>query len=102
MSLMSTFQAVQASAPTFGQFLAHLWAWLYLHWLVVLAVVAYVVANVAPRPHPEALVGWRKIFWTVIDRTCVLTAAALPGVLKAPGTASPPLVVPAGKDDTRQ
>lgn len=98
MSLISTLQATQAAVPTIGQFAGRVWVWLYLHWLVVLAVAVYIIANVAPRPHPEALTGWRKIFWMVIDRACVLTAAALPGALKVPGASSPPLVVPASND----
>jgi hypothetical protein len=101
MSLIATLQAAQATVPSLDQCMHQGWAWLYTHWAVVLAVTAWMAANVAPRPHPEALVGWRKIFWTLIDRVCVLSAASLPGVFKFPGASSPPLVVPANRDDSK-
>jgi hypothetical protein len=56
------------------------------HWstiLTVLAVVVYAIANVAPRPDPVRMTGWRLAFWGTLDRLCVLTAAAVPGVFKA-------------------
>jgi hypothetical protein len=51
--------------------------------LLVVSVVAYVIANAAPRPDPVSLTGWRKAFWGTIDRICFLTAARVPGVFKA-------------------
>jgi hypothetical protein len=95
MSTIVLLQAAVQSVPSPVSVLARAWAWLYLHWVVALAVVVWVVANVAPRPHPEQLTGWKRIFWRVVDALCVLTAAKLPGGFKLPGVASPPLVVPA-------
>jgi hypothetical protein len=51
-------------------------------WPAVFLVVLWTLVNVAPRPHPEALTGWKKVFWTVVDRLSILTAAALPGEFK--------------------
>jgi hypothetical protein len=49
------------------------------NWLIVLAVVVGAIANLAPRPHPDELTGWKRTFWLVIDRLCFLTAAKIPG-----------------------
>ena len=64
--------------------------WARANWYVTLVVVLWVVANVAPRPHPESMTGWQKVLWTVIDRLCVLTADAVPGKLKWLFAPSPP------------
>jgi hypothetical protein len=58
------------------------WAWAEANRLVLLTVIVWVIANVAPRPHPDDTSGWKKTFWMVIDRLCVLTAEELPGRLK--------------------
>lgn len=70
--------------------------WARANWYVSLVVVLWIVANVAPRPHPETMTGFQKTLWTVIDRLCVLTADALPGKLKwifAPSPSPAPAVV---------
>ncbi len=95
MITLCTLQAVAETVPSPTNLLWSLWAWLYLHWVIVLAVAAWLVVNVVPRPHPDQLVGWKRIAWKVVDLLCFLTAAKLPGALKWPATASPPLVVPA-------
>lgn len=69
-------------------------AWGMANPLIVLAVVVWIVANVMVRPHPDAMVGWKKIFWTAVDRVSILTADKLPGVLKLPLVASPPPAPP--------
>lgn len=57
--------------------------WANAHPLVVVAVLVYVIANIAPRPAPTAeqprIV---RLFWLLVDRTSVLTAEAVPGKLK--------------------
>lgn len=68
--------------------LGALWLWLYENPVLAALIVVYLIANVAPRPHPDELVGWKKVFWTVVDRLSVLSAAALPGRLKLPFVAS--------------
>lgn len=51
-------------------------------WLAF-GVVCWVVANVAPRPHPEQQERpSAKFFWMLIDRISVLTAETVPGKLK--------------------
>lgn len=83
-------------------------AWARANWYVTLVVVLWVVANVAPRPHPESMTGWQKVLWTVIDRLCVLTADAVPGKLKwlfapspSPAPAPDAPVAPAKKDEEK-
>ena len=66
-----------------------LWTWIAAHPIECIAIAAYIVANVAPRPHPEALTGWRRTFWLIVDRLCLLTAGRLPGALKWLLSASP-------------
>jgi len=58
------------------------WDWVvrYQH---VLYGCLYVLLNVMPRPHPAELPpGPHRTFWLVIDRLCVLSAAAMPGSWK--------------------
>ena len=50
-------------------------------WTTV-AIVAYVVANLAPRPHHGKMSGFQKAFWQIVDRLCVLTSHKAPGSLK--------------------
>lgn len=50
-------------------------------WTTV-AIAAYVVANLAPRPHPSKMQGWQKSFWQIVDRLCLLTSHRVPGSLK--------------------
>lgn len=64
-------------------------AWLSANWLVVTAVVLYLVANVVPRPDHTNMKPGARTFWQIVDRLCFLTAAALPGNLKAIGALSP-------------
>jgi hypothetical protein len=42
---------------------------------LVIALVLYVVMNVAPRPHPDDHEGWRRIVWLVLDRRLFLPSA---------------------------
>jgi len=63
--------------------------WIEANPIATLAVVVWAITNFAPRPHPEDCVGWRKVFWQVVDRLCVLTAKEFPGVLKLPFSDSP-------------
>jgi len=65
------------------------WAWVQIHWVAVLAIVAYVVVNVVPRKHPDEQSGWRKLFWLVLDRVSVLTADKVPGRFKMILAATP-------------
>lgn len=60
--------------------------WLQANWMLVVAVVAYVLANVLPRPTGQEQSGARAILWRLLDFICVLTANRLPGSLKAPLT----------------
>jgi hypothetical protein len=46
------------------------------------AIVVYVIANLAPRPHHGKMTGWQKAFWQIVDRLCVLTSHRVPGGLK--------------------
>lgn len=59
-----------------------IWSWVVTHPIVVLSVIVWVIASVAPRPHPAASTGWKKLFWLVLDRVCFLTAGKVPGALK--------------------
>jgi hypothetical protein len=74
------------------QTLSLVYAWTLVHKatiLGVISVVLWLIANYAPRPHPEDLVGWRKLLWTLVDRLCILTAADRPGAWKWLFLASP-------------
>lgn len=63
--------------------LTEMWAWIYANPVVVLAIVAWVVANVAQRPLPsETQSRGTRLFWLVVDRISVLTAEKVPGKLK--------------------
>jgi hypothetical protein len=59
--------------------LAAVGQWTLTNWVIVAAVIVGAVANLAPRPHPEELTGWKRTFWLVIDRLCFLTASKVPG-----------------------
>jgi hypothetical protein len=72
--------------------LTALFTWALAHQALLLGIVAtvlWLIANVAPRPHPETCTGWKKALWGVIDRLCLLTAEKFPGVFKWILTASP-------------
>jgi len=71
------------------EYLLAAWTWVMHHPLTSIAVAVWLIANFAPRPHPEQSTGWRKTFWQIVDRLCVLTADALPGRLKMPLIDSP-------------
>jgi len=49
---------------------------------LAVAIAIYVFVNLAPRPDPEKLSGWQKVFWTILDRISVLTADKVPGRVK--------------------
>lgn len=68
-----------------------MWAWIQANPIVFTAIVVYVIANLAPRPHPEKIVGWKKTFWEIIDGLCLLTAARVPGKIKWLLAGSPPI-----------
>lgn len=70
-------------------YLLSAWAWIQANPVATIAIVLYVIANIAPRPSPSAMVGWRKALWETIDRLCLLTAGALPGAAKALFAPSP-------------
>ena len=65
-------------------------AWMYENPITTALVVVYLIANVAQRPHPQEMVGWKKTFWIIIDRLSFLSAAAVPGRLKLIFMASAP------------
>jgi hypothetical protein len=58
-------------------------------WTTV-AIIVYVVANLAPRPHHSKMKGWQRALWQIIDRLCILTSHKLPGSLKLLLLDSPP------------
>lgn len=58
------------------------WAWILANPELVVAIALGIIANVAPRPHPERMTGLQRCFWLVIDRLCVLSAERVPGRLK--------------------
>lgn len=64
-------------------------AWPLAHPAASAAVILWLIANVAPRPHPESMKGYQKAFWTLVDRLCVLEAESLPGSFKWLFAASP-------------
>jgi hypothetical protein len=69
--------------------LAAVGQWTLANWVIVVAVIVGAVANLAPRPHPDELTGWRRTFWLVVDRLCFLTASKVPGDWKWILTGSP-------------
>lgn len=56
--------------------------WMQANPWTTLAIVVYVVANLAPRPDPAKMKGWQKALWQIIDRLCLLTSHKVPGSLK--------------------
>lgn len=71
--------------------LQQVWLWMQANPVVAIAIAVYVIANLAPRPHPKELSGWKATFWAVVDGLCLLTAAKVPGRLKWLLANSPPL-----------
>lgn len=71
------------------QWIAASWGWVLANPWTVVAIVVYLVVNLAPRPHPEKQTGWKKWFWLVVDRLSVLTADKVPGKLKMLFAGSP-------------
>jgi len=70
--------------------LQQIWQWSVANPFIVGGIVCWLVANVAPRPHPALQESrGRKFFWTLIDRISVLTAETVPGKLKWILKASP-------------
>jgi hypothetical protein len=69
------------------------WVWVQANPWTLVAVVAYLIVNIAPRPHPDQSVGWKATLWLVLDRICVLTADRVPGKLKLIFAASPSTAV---------
>lgn len=78
------------------------WTWAETHRMVVLAVIVWIIANVIPRPHPEDLTGWKKTFWMLVDRLCVLTAQEMPGRVKWFFSLSPRASEGASTSDTKK
>lgn len=70
--------------------LANLWIWVQANPWTTLAIVAYLLVNLAPRPHPAEHTGWARTFWLIVDRLAVLTAGSVPGKLKMLFAGSPP------------
>ncbi len=70
--------------------IAQAWSWICSHPMTCLAVVVWVIANLVPRPHPDQLTGKARLFWSIVDRLCVLTASRFPGSLKLLGSISAP------------
>jgi hypothetical protein len=56
--------------------------WIKQNPIIATAIIIYLLANFAPRPHPDSQKGWVKIFWQVVDRLCVLSSSRVPGRLK--------------------
>jgi len=67
------------------------YAWILAHPAVMGVVTLWVLVNLAPRPHPEDMSGYQKVFWGLVDRLAVLTAKELPGRWKWLFAASPSL-----------
>lgn len=65
-------------------------SWIWAHDWQIIGVLAYVLLNVGPRPHPENLTGYKRIFWLVVDRLAVLSAERVPGNWKMLLAPSPP------------
>jgi hypothetical protein len=66
----------------------------YIQWAkqnpeVVIAIVTYVIINLAPRKHPDQATGWQKYLWLLLDRVSLLTHDKVPGKLKWILVASP-------------
>lgn len=57
-------------------------SWIQENPWATFAIVVYVIANIGPRPHPGKQKGWKKVFWTIIDRLCILTVDRVPGRVK--------------------
>lgn len=55
--------------------------WLKQNPETAVAVLVYVVVNLAPRPQPSGDGLWAKL-WLVLDRLCLLTSDKVPGKLK--------------------
>jgi len=55
------------------------YAWILAHPVVMGVATLWVLVNLAPRPHPEDMSGYQKVFWGLVDRLAVLTANELPG-----------------------
>lgn len=60
--------------------MSELLEWVKDNPVTVIAIIVYVVANFAPRPHPEDQKGWVKALWQIIDRLCLLTTRVAPRV----------------------
>ena len=80
--------------------LAHIWSWIQANPWTTVAIVAYLLVNLAPRPHPEQHTGWARTFWLIVDRISVFTAGSVPGKLKMLFADSPSSEVakPSAKD----
>lgn len=61
--------------------------WIRANPVETIAVVAYLIANFAPRPHPDDHTGWKRALWLIIDRICVITHDKVP--MKMPLLGSP-------------
>jgi hypothetical protein len=55
------------------------YAWATGHPVVIGVALLWILVNLAPRPHPEDMSGYQKVFWGLVDRLAVLTAKELPG-----------------------
>lgn len=74
--------------------LAAIWDWVLQHdWQMVL-FTSYVLMNVGPRPHPENMTGYKRVFWTLVDRLAWLSAEKVPGNWKFIFAPSEPLEQP--------
>lgn len=68
--------------------------WVLQHdWQMVL-FTSYVLMNVGPRPHPENMTGYKRVFWTLVDRLVWLSAEKVPGNWKFIFAPSEPLARP--------
>ena len=50
-------------------------------WMTV-AIIAYLIVNIVPRPDVDSLTGYKKLVWQVLDRIAFLTSDKLPGRFK--------------------
>lgn len=64
-------------------------AWIMQHDWQMLLATTYVLLNVGPRPNPESLTGYKRIFWLLVDRIAWLSAEKVPGDWKWIFTPSP-------------
>jgi hypothetical protein len=83
------------------EFLHNLWVWAQANPWTVVAIVVYLVVNLAPRPHPEDSVGWKAKLWMILDRISVLTAERVPGKLKLIFAASPKVKTKPSEKDSQ-